>query len=134
MDVSPLRCGASDFANFRRSVHVPQYRRALKFEVLLPAQGSRSAPSPTCPIGRENASTISTCSTSGAPESQRASKIESPRICARTALEKIGKTRGKDMLADMIIGEIRLEIEHFCGLGSRVIDQAPPRARCRAGS
>jgi transposase, IS5 family len=46
---------------------------------------------------------------------------------ARTALENTSKTRGKDMLADMIIGEIRQEIEHFCGLGSRVIDQARRR-------
>jgi IS5 family transposase len=46
---------------------------------------------------------------------------------ARTALEKTNKTRGKDMLADMAIEEIREEIEHHCGLGSRVIDQARRR-------
>ena len=46
---------------------------------------------------------------------------------ARMALEKTSKARGKDMLADMAIGEIRKEIEHYCGLGSRVIDQARRR-------
>src|SRR5438128_2181389 len=46
---------------------------------------------------------------------------------ARMALEKTSKTRGKDMLADMAIEEIRKDIEHFCGLGSRVIDQARRR-------
>ena len=35
--------------------------------------------------------------------------------------------RGKDMLADMAIAELRKEIEHFCGLGRRVIDQARRR-------
>src|SRR6202045_3475469 len=46
---------------------------------------------------------------------------------ARMALEKTSKTRGKDMLADMAIEEIRKDIEHYCGLGSHVIDQARPR-------
>jgi len=46
---------------------------------------------------------------------------------ARRALEKTSKTRGQDMFADMAIGETRKEIEHFCGLGSRVIDQARRR-------
>jgi transposase, IS5 family len=46
---------------------------------------------------------------------------------ARRTLEKTSKTRGQDMFADMAIGEIRKEIEHFCGLGSRVIDQARRR-------
>jgi transposase, IS5 family len=46
---------------------------------------------------------------------------------ARRTLEKTSKTRGQDMFADMAIGEIRTEIEHFCGLGSRVIDQARRR-------
>src|SRR4030081_1035519 len=31
--------------------------------------------------------------------------------------------RGGDMFADMAIEEYRKQIEHFCGLGSRVIDQ-----------
>ena len=46
---------------------------------------------------------------------------------ARMVLQKTNKTRGKDMLADMAIEEIRKEIEHHCGLGSRVIDQARRR-------
>src|SRR6266852_3267469 len=46
---------------------------------------------------------------------------------ARRALGKTSKTRGQDMFADMAIGETRKEIEHFCGLGSRVIDQARRR-------
>ena len=37
---------------------------------------------------------------------------------ARSALEKASKTRGKDMLADMAIEELRKEIEHYCGLGT----------------
>jgi transposase, IS5 family len=36
-------------------------------------------------------------------------------------------TRGKDMLADMAIEEIRKDIEHYCDLGSHVIDQARRR-------
>jgi IS5 family transposase len=46
---------------------------------------------------------------------------------ARMVLEKTNKARGKDMLADMAIEEIRQEIERHCGLGSRVIDQARRR-------
>jgi IS5 family transposase len=46
---------------------------------------------------------------------------------ARMALERTSKLRGKDMLADMAIEEIRKEIEEYCGLGSRVIDQARRR-------
>src|SRR6202162_6511552 len=46
---------------------------------------------------------------------------------ARMALEKTSKTRGQDMLADMAIEEIRKDIEHYCGLGSQVIDQARRR-------
>jgi transposase, IS5 family len=46
---------------------------------------------------------------------------------ARRALQNTSKTRGKDMLADMAIAETRKEIEHFCGLGSRVIDQTRRR-------
>src|SRR3979411_1876849 len=41
---------------------------------------------------------------------------------ARVVLEKTSKTRGKDMLASVAIEEIRKDIEHYCGLGSRVID------------
>ncbi|MGZ5154453.1 MAG: ISNCY family transposase [Burkholderiales bacterium] len=46
---------------------------------------------------------------------------------ARAALESTRKTRGKDMIADLVIAETRKEIAHFCGLGSRVIDQARRR-------
>jgi IS5 family transposase len=46
---------------------------------------------------------------------------------ARAALETTRKTRGKDMFADMAIEGLRKQIEHFCGLGSRVIDQARRR-------
>jgi IS5 family transposase len=45
-------------------------------------------------------------------------------VNARAALEKTGKMRGRDMFADMAIEELRKQIEHFCQLGSRVIDQA----------
>src|SRR5438128_1299830 len=46
---------------------------------------------------------------------------------ARAALEKTGKMRGRDMFADTAIEELRKRIEHFCELGSRVIDQARRR-------
>jgi IS5 family transposase len=46
---------------------------------------------------------------------------------ARTALNKTSKTRSKDVIANIAIGEIREEIEHFCCLGDRVINQARRR-------
>src|SRR6202051_2646696 len=46
---------------------------------------------------------------------------------ARAGLEKTCKMRGKDMFADMAIEELRRQIEHFCHLGDRVIDQARRR-------
>jgi transposase, IS5 family len=46
---------------------------------------------------------------------------------ARMVLERTGKRRGKDMFADLAIEEIRRQIAHYCGLGSRVIDQARRR-------
>jgi IS5 family transposase len=46
---------------------------------------------------------------------------------ARMALEKTSKARGKDALADAALEEIRKAIEHFCRLGSRVINQARRR-------
>ena len=46
---------------------------------------------------------------------------------ARVALERTGSMRGRDLLAAMAIEELRKQIEHFCGLGSRVIDQARRR-------
>src|SRR6202522_3737602 len=46
---------------------------------------------------------------------------------ARKVLKQTHKARGKDLLADQEIREIRKEIEHYCGLGDRVIDQARRR-------
>ncbi len=45
---------------------------------------------------------------------------------ARMALRNT-KAHGKDMLADTVIAETRKEIEHFCDLGARVIDQSRRR-------
>ena len=46
---------------------------------------------------------------------------------ARTVLQRTKKSRGKDLVADLAIGELRKEIAHCCGLGDRVIDQARRR-------
>jgi IS5 family transposase len=46
---------------------------------------------------------------------------------ARTALRQTRKARGRDMIADLAIAETRKEIEHFCSLGARVIDQSRRR-------
>ena len=46
---------------------------------------------------------------------------------ARAGLEKTRKMHGKDMFADIAIEELRRQIEHFCGLGDRVIDQTRRR-------
>jgi len=46
---------------------------------------------------------------------------------ARAALRKTSKARGKDMIAEIAITETRKEIEHFCALGARVIDQTRRR-------
>jgi len=46
---------------------------------------------------------------------------------ARTVLRQTRKARGKDLIAELAIAESRKEIEHFCGLGSRVIDQSRRR-------
>jgi IS5 family transposase len=46
---------------------------------------------------------------------------------ARMVLERTGKRRGKDIFADLAIDESRRQIAHYCGLGSRVIDQARRR-------
>jgi IS5 family transposase len=37
------------------------------------------------------------------------------------------KARGKDLLSQMALEELRREIAHYCGLGERVIDQARRR-------
>ena len=47
--------------------------------------------------------------------------------CARSALEDTRNARSKDLLSDLAAEELRKEIERFCGLGDRVIDQARRR-------
>jgi IS5 family transposase len=46
---------------------------------------------------------------------------------ARAALETTNSMCGRDVLAAMAIEDLRKQIEHFCCLGSRVIDQARRR-------
>ena len=46
---------------------------------------------------------------------------------AQAGLEMTCTMRRKDMFADLAIEELRRQIEHFCGLGDRVIDQARRR-------
>jgi transposase, IS5 family len=46
---------------------------------------------------------------------------------ARAGLERTRTIRDKDILADMAIEDLRRQIEHFCRLGDRVIDQARRR-------
>src|ERR1700682_3137806 len=46
---------------------------------------------------------------------------------ARMALRNTRKAHGKDMLADIVIAETRKDIEHFCDLGARVINQSRRR-------
>jgi IS5 family transposase len=46
---------------------------------------------------------------------------------ARAALRLTSKAGGKDILTDLAIAGLRKEIEHFCGLGDRVIDQSRRR-------
>lgn len=46
---------------------------------------------------------------------------------ARTALRQTAKAHGKDTIAELAIAQARKEIEHFCDLGARVIDQARRR-------
>src|ERR1700732_3671428 len=53
--------------------------------------------------------------------------VEEVAESARMVLEKTSKARGKDMLADIAIEDIRKDIEHYCALGSHVIDQARRR-------
>ena len=54
---------------------------------------------------------------------------------ARAALRRTGKAGRRDPISQLAIAELRKEIEHFCGLGDRVIDQArPPCAQRRASS
>jgi len=46
---------------------------------------------------------------------------------ARAALRQTRKVRGKDLLSELTIEQLRNEIERYCGLGDRVIDQARRR-------
>ncbi len=46
---------------------------------------------------------------------------------ARSALGDTRNARGKDLLADLAVEELRKEIDRYCGLGERVIDQARRR-------
>ena len=46
---------------------------------------------------------------------------------ARAALETTRNMSGRDLFTAMAIEELRKQIKHFCGLGSRVIDQARRR-------
>ena len=49
---------------------------------------------------------------------------------ARAGLVRTRTMRGRDVLTGMAIAELRGQIEHFCGLGDRVIDQARRRVLC----
>ncbi len=46
---------------------------------------------------------------------------------ARDGLRQTRTARGKDLLSQLALDELRREIEHYCGLGERVIDQARRR-------
>jgi IS5 family transposase len=46
---------------------------------------------------------------------------------ARAALRQTRKVRGKDLLSQLAIEQLREEIDNYCGLGDRVIDQARRR-------
>jgi IS5 family transposase len=46
---------------------------------------------------------------------------------ARKVVEQTRKARGKNLVADLAIAELRQEIDHYCELGDRVIDQARRR-------
>src|SRR6202521_4425675 len=45
----------------------------------------------------------------------------------RKVLQRTRKARGKDLVADLTIAELRKEIAHYCELGDSVIDQARRR-------
>jgi transposase, IS5 family len=46
---------------------------------------------------------------------------------ARRVLRDTSKAGGKDVFADLAVAGLREEIEHYCGLGTRVINQARRR-------
>src|SRR6266850_6158171 len=48
-------------------------------------------------------------------------------VCAGSALRDPRKARGKDLFSDLAIEGLRQEIDHYCGLAGRVIDQARRR-------
>lgn len=52
--------------------------------------------------------------------------------CAEVAVV-LGKACGKDIITDLAIAELRKEIEHFCDLGVRVIDQTYDPSSVMAG-
>jgi len=47
--------------------------------------------------------------------------------CARSALKDSHNGRGKDLFCDLAIAGLRNEIDRYCGLADRVIDQARRR-------
>ena len=53
--------------------------------------------------------------------------IKGFRNRARAALRHTRKVRGKDLLSELAIEQLRKEIDRCCGLGDRVIDQARRR-------
>ena len=46
---------------------------------------------------------------------------------ARKVVEQTEKARGKDLVTEMAVHELRKEITHYCKLGDRVIDQTRRR-------
>ena len=46
---------------------------------------------------------------------------------ARRVLRDTSKANGKDVFADLAVASLREEIKHYCGLGTRVINQARRR-------
>jgi transposase, IS5 family len=48
-------------------------------------------------------------------------------VGARAALQQTDNFRAKDLHQQLIIEALRSEIDHYCGLGERVIDQARRR-------
>ena len=46
---------------------------------------------------------------------------------ARSGLRHTRKVRAKDVPSQLALDELRRQIEHYCGLGERVIDQARRR-------
>jgi transposase, IS5 family len=46
---------------------------------------------------------------------------------ARAVLQRTRKAKGQDLITDLTIAELRKQIEHYCKLGERVMDQARRR-------